>query len=136
VSGPWALPGSVFLDKQGQGALAGVREGDHVALCTSSPPVRRWLSDALAHVFSQVPHLGGVFTITASENLTNCHSHFSPAACARCRARGPADVIAEVNAAVEAGVHRGNPDAHVIVWDWGWHDDWAPAVINQLPKSS
>ena len=41
----------------------------------------------------------------------------------------------EVNTAIEQGVHRGNPDAKVIVWDWGWQDHFAEEIINRLPKS-
>ena len=102
--------------------LAGVREGDHQTLCTSAPAVRRWLSTAVNHVFREVPGLGGVFTITASENLTNCASHGQQAGCPRCRDRKPAEILAEVNATIEQGVHQACPSAKVIVWDWGWPD--------------
>ena len=90
------------------------------ALCTSHPAVRQWMSDALAHVFREVPDLAGVYTITASENLTNCASHGDWQSCQRCKDRSDADIIAEVNAVIEEGVHRGNPQAHVLVSDWGW----------------
>jgi hypothetical protein len=129
---PRAMPPAFFANRP---ELAGVREGDHVALCTSSEPVRRWMGDALAHVFKAVPGLGGVFTITASENFTSCASHFQHKNCPRCKDRSGADVIAEVNAAIEEGVHRGNPDAKVIAWDWGWPDDWAAPIIAKLPKN-
>lgn len=129
---PRAMPRPFFENRQ---ELAGVQEGDHTALCTSAPQVRQWLTDSLAHVFSSVPDLAGVFTITASENLTNCASHHNHKACPRCGRRDPAQIIAEVNAAIEAGVHRGNPNARVLVWDWGWADDWAGRIILQLPRS-
>jgi len=97
--------------------------------------VRAWLSDALAHVFRSVPGLGGVFTISGSENLTNCASHGQWLKCPQCKSRAPAEIIAEANAAIEAGVHRGSPEAKVIVWDWGWNDAWAPDIIARLPRS-
>ncbi|MDB5300948.1 MAG: hypothetical protein JWO87_2611 [Phycisphaerales bacterium] len=129
---PRAMPAEFFKNRP---EIAGVREGGYVAMCTSNLIVRRWLGDSLAHVFTNVPDLAGVFTITGSENLTNCASHQNLAGCARCKTRTGPDVIAEVNAAIEAGVHHGNPDAKVLVWDWGWPDDWAPAVIAKLPKN-
>jgi hypothetical protein len=129
---PRAMP-AAFFEKRPQ--MKGVQEGEYFAICTSDPQVREWLSDSLAYVFSNVPDLGGVFTITASENLTNCASHCQEAHCPRCKNRTRAAIIAEVNAAIEAGVHRGNPDAKVIAWDWGWQDDWAPEAIALLPKS-
>ncbi len=131
VNEPRAMPEAFF---RGRPELEGVREGDHAALCTSRPEVRRWLSDSLEYVFRRVPGLGGVFTITASENLTNCASHGGQQQCPRCKDRSAAEIIAEVNAAIEAGVHRGNPRARVIVWDWGWPDAAAPEIIARLPK--
>ena len=129
---PRAMPPAFFASRP---EMAGVREGDHVALCTSETRVRAWLTDSLAHVFSNVPRLGGAFTITASENLTSCASHFRHRECPRCAKRSGPEILAEVNAAVEHGVHRGNPAAKVIVWDWGWPDDWAAPAINALPKN-
>ncbi len=122
-------------------------KGEFRAMCTSDPRVNRWLSNALEHVFAKVPGLGGVFTITASENLTNCASHGGSEkeaagprgsgyhACPRCSRRDPDAIIAEVNAAIAEGVHRGSPRARVIAWDWGWnsHGD-APGIIEKLPK--
>ncbi len=49
-------------------------EGGMYAMCTSTPQVREWISGALAHILDQVPGLGGFFTITMSENWTNCFS--------------------------------------------------------------
>jgi hypothetical protein len=131
VNEPRAMPEAFF---RGRPELEGVREGGHAALCTSRPEVRRWLSDSLEYVFRRVPGLGGVFTITASENLTNCASHGGQQQCPRCEDRSAAEIIAEVNAAIEAGVHRGNPRARVMVWDWGWPDAAAPEIIARLPK--
>ncbi len=129
---PRAQPAAFFRNRAD---MAGVREGPFIAMCTSNPLVRQWLSDSLEYVFKSVPDLGGVFTITGSENLTNCASHQHQADCPRCGKRSGAEVITEVNSAIEAGVHRGNPDAKVIVWDWGWPDEWTPQIIVHLPRS-
>jgi hypothetical protein len=113
--------------------LGAERQGFH-AMCTSIPAVREWVTNGLAHVFKEVPELGGVFTITMSENLTNCHSKFRPAACARCSKRTPGAVVGEVLDAVYQGVRRSSPDAEVIHWDWGWRGDMATELIPKLPK--
>jgi hypothetical protein len=129
---PRAMEASFF---QGREEFKGVQEGNFCAVCTSAPQVRQWLTDSLRSVFEQVPGLGGVFTITASENLTNCYSHSRTAAgCPRCSKRSAAEVIAEVNGAIAAGVWAGNPQARVIVWDWGWPDPAEP-IINALPDN-
>ena len=129
---PRAMPASFFAGRE---HLRGGKEGDYYALCTSVPEVRQWLGDSLHYVFSRVPGLGGVFTITASENYTNCWSHGRDGAgCPRCSKRPAAEVIAEVNRTIFEGVHSGSPDAAVIAWDWGWHDDWVEPIIDGLPE--
>jgi hypothetical protein len=94
------------------------------------------MRDALAHVFREVEGLGGVYAITASENLTSCASLGGWRSCQRCKARSDTDIIAEVVATIEEGVHHGDSNANVIVSDWGWkgHGD-APDIIARLPKS-
>ena len=107
--GHTAMPASFFAGRE---HLRGVQEGDHFALCTSAPEVRQWMGDSLRYVFERVPGLGGVFTITASENLTNCYSHRrSAAGCPRCSKRTGPEVIAEVNRTIANGVWAGNPKA-------------------------
>jgi len=132
---PRAMPAAFFKNRP---EIGGVRDGqgEYTALCTSHPAVRQWMGDALAHVFRKVPGLGGVYSITASENLTNCASLGGWRSCPRCKARSDTDIITEVIAVIEKGVHRGNPKANVVVSDWGWkgHGD-APDIIARLPKS-
>ncbi len=105
-------------------------------MCTSNERVRQWMEDALAHTMRQVPGLGGVFVITASENLTNCWTRGRGSECPRCGPRGDEQVMAEVMATIERGVHRGNPDAKVIAWDWGWAGHGrAAGLVERLPQS-
>ncbi len=134
---PRTMHASFFEARPERAEMRGVKAGDNACLCTSNPEVRRWMSDALASVFTQVPGLGGVFTITASENATSCASHGRWKECPRCKSRTDAEIIAEVNAVIEAGVHRGNPQAKVIAWDWGWrgHGE-APDIIAKLPRNT
>lgn len=134
---PRAMPESFFANRP---AMKGVPDPGspvpYFAMCTSHPKVRGWVSDSLAYIFERVPNLGGVFTITASENLTNCSSKFTQAACPHCKDRAPSDILVEINEAIAEGVHRSAPDAKVIAWDWGWarHGD-ASDTVAKLPKS-
>lgn len=129
---PRAMPDAFFENRP---ELAGVRENGFTALCTSRPAVRKWMGDALAHVFRSVPGLAGVYVISASENLTNCASLGGWHSCRQCKERTDAQIIAEVVAVIEEGVHRGNPEANVLVSDWGWrgHGD-AREIIAKLPE--
>ncbi len=136
---PRAMPPSFFKERAD---LMGYEKQGFGTLCTSVPLVRQWLKESLANVFVKVPELGGVFTITGSENLTNCWSKQQGDQCPRCSKRQPAEVIAEVNKTIADGVRQGNPDAEVIVWDWGWPDGsawgknrWAADIIEQLPDN-
>lgn len=130
---PRAMPSSFFRNRS---EIAGVQEGEFHALCTSHPLVRQWMADALAYVFHEVPGLGGIYAITASENLTNCASHGVWNTCSRCRSRSDTEILSEVITTIEEGVHRGNPQAKVLVSDWGWrgHGD-AREIISKLPGS-
>ena len=130
---PRAMPASFFDVHEDE---RGVAEGAYCAMCASSPKVRKWLSDALAGLFADVQGLGGIFTITGSENLTSCVSHRRFDACPRCSKHTDAELLADLNAAMEEGVHRAAPDAKVIVWDWGWRGHgMATDVIERLPKN-
>ncbi len=103
------------------------------SMCTSRPAVLEYLRKSTAWVFQQVPELAGVFTITMSENPTNCHSHGAAKECPLCARRPAADVVAEVNRAIAEGVHSVKPSARVIVWSWGWSLQWASQALEQLP---
>jgi hypothetical protein len=148
---PRAMPLAFFATRPG---LKGVVEGDHAALCTSHPEVQRYLTESIAFICRSVPGLGGFFTITGSENLTNCWSHGGGKNCPRCGRRPPADVIAEVNRLIVEGIQTAAPQAEaerreakkvaasetkdtsapeLIVWDWGWQEAWTGEIIRQLP---
>ena len=130
---PRALPPAFFEDRED---LLGYPDNNGFGtLCTSVPLVRQWVKESLTNVFDNVPELGGVFTISGSENLTHCWSKQHGDECPRCSKREPAEVIAEINKTVADGVWEGNPDAKVIVWDWGWPDGTAWGKNRWLPTS-
>jgi len=129
---PRALPLNFFASRP---QLKGALEGDHAALCTSVPEVQEFIVGSIATICRAVPDLGGFFSITASENLTNCWSHGGGASCPRCAKRPPADVIAEVNRLFSDGIRNADSRAQMIAWDWGWNDSWAGDVIRQLPAA-
>jgi hypothetical protein len=116
--------------------MKGVSEGEFAALCTSHPEVQAWLSGAVETICRAAPDLGGFFTITASENLSNCWSHHRGRDCVRCGKRSPGTVIAEVNALIHRGIARAGAKARLIAWDWGWADGWVPEIIEHLPPEA
>jgi hypothetical protein len=142
---PRAMPLAFF---QQYPELKGIEEHDHGTMCTSHPAVQAYLTDGVAELTRAVPGIAGYFTITASENLTNCWSHTvsnnigtnSGDHCPRCGQRTAPEVIAEVNALIHAGIRAGGSEAPLLVWDWAWdhHGDpidnnWAEEIIKRLP---
>lgn len=127
---PRAMPLSFFTAHPD---LKGATEGDHATICTSHPDVQRYLKDSIGSISRAVPDLAGFFTISASENLTNCWSHGGGKACPRCSKRTAAEVIAELHTLINDGIKQGGSKARLIAWDWGWGDDWAADVIRRLP---
>lgn len=132
---PRAMPEAFFAKRP---ELKGAPAGDHASVCTSVAAVRDGLRAAVAHIVQAVPELAGFFTITASENPTNCWSHGGGGNCPRCGKRGPETVIAEVNATFQEGIDQARravkTKARLIAWDWGWNDAWAEGIIARLPK--
>lgn len=124
-----------FFARNGRASLAGAQWNGLVAMCTSDPETHRWVSDSLAKVFSTVHGLGGIFTITASENLTNCATRpGDKETCARCKAKSRGEIIAEATGAMIEGMHRGDPDAQAILYNWAWPEDEIKDILARLPS--
>jgi len=119
------------------------------AMCTSAPPVVRFLRQAGRELFTRVPELAGVILITAAEHHTHCYSHISTRgpgtpfepraaqACPRCKQREPAEVICELIGAISAGIHEASPSAKVAAWTWRWsqfYDEPHEQIISRLPQ--
>ncbi len=131
---PRSMPAEFF---KGREEMRGAESGGYHAMCTAHPAVREWIAASLAHVFDRVPGLGGVFSITMSENFTNCYSKHQPDSCPRCSKRkNRGEGVEEVLRSIHEGVRRSSPDAEVIAWDWGWTEDQARYLIPRLPRDS
>ena len=136
ISEPRAMPPEFFRNHEN---IKGVSLRGFNTMCTSTPEVREWIIDSLAYVFKEVPGLGGVFTISKCENPTNCYSDCTSLdanGCPRCSKRTGAEVIAEINSAIAAGVWKGNPNAKVLIWDWIWPDEWIEPIVSMLPQNA
>lgn len=131
---PRALPSGAAAF-EGHPEWRGVADGEFRAVCTSNAPVREALRDAVADLCRAVPGLGGFFTITASENQTNCWSHGKGSTCPRCARRTPAEVIAEVNATFQEGIDAAGGGQRLLAWDWGWAPAWATDAIDRMPSA-
>lgn len=107
---------------------------DKRCLCISTPEVKEYLTSAVEKLCRSVPKIGGFFTITRSENPSNCYSHANEKTCncPRCSRRSVADVIADTIACYRDGADRVNPDIKVIAWSWVWNS-FNEDIIKKLP---
>lgn len=124
-----------FFKVPGREKLGGARSGILQAMCTLNPETQRWLADSMEKVFSTVHGLGGIFTISASENLTNCATRpGDKETCPVCRAHTRGEIIAAANNAMIRGMRKGCPTAEALIWNWQWPKDEEAAIVAMLPK--
>lgn len=138
---PRAMPAPFFSRRP---EIRGSKDAGVYAMCTSTQTVRDWIRASLGHIFQQVPELGGIFTITMSENQTNCFSHGGAwgdkyplaAGCPRCSERKAADAIAELIQTFRDGVREQSRTADIISYDWGWGTPLSAELIPKLPMDT
>lgn len=103
-----------------------------VTLCTSRPAVLDYLRQATTELFRACPLLGGLLTITRSENPTNCASHDRKGECPRCAKRPTAEIIAELLNAYASGIAAAGSAAPVLAYTWAWDAEEIEATIRRL----
>lgn len=119
---------------------------DKVCMCTSTKEVQDYITNSIESICRAVPLIGGFFSITRSENPTNCYSHSTrdgskgsfgdmvTCTCPRCSQRSEAEVVAEVIGCMEKGAHKVDPKIKVIAWSWRW-DEYNLDIIKALPEN-
>jgi hypothetical protein len=123
------------------------------AFCTSTEAGREFLVESSEGLLRQLPGLGGILTITASEFIAHCYSkyhfkagslgshhgdrHPEPLRCSRCRERHPSDVVAEILNLMRTGMNRANRETPLLAWNWGWtayEPDPQERILSQLQE--
>lgn len=89
-------------------------------MCSSAPEVSEYVRSATESICKAVPQLGGIFVISASENLNNCRAWIMSEDCPQCKKRSISDIASQVCNQISEAAHKANPDLKVIIWDWGW----------------
>lgn len=117
--------------------LRGHVRGAGASLCTSTETVKNYLRDSIERICRAAPLIGGFFTITRSENLTNCYSHSGDmgveCSCPRCSKRSVGEVIADTVGCVLEGARRVSDDIKVFAWSWAWREH-SEDIIRHLPR--
>lgn len=110
------------------------------SLCTSVPAVKNWIRDASRYLAKNVPELGGVILITASEYPGHCYSHRKKEnptewvpliQCPRCKEREGWEVALEEILLVHEGIRKESGKLDIIAWNWGWAM-WLPTPCKEL----
>ena len=97
-------------------------------LCSSDPLTLRFLADAWAGLFEEIPELGGVEAITGGEGFYHCfmRSGGGAADCPRCSQRDGSHVVAELVNTTAAAIQHQVPDARLVTWPYSaghWSHD-------------
>jgi hypothetical protein len=107
------------------------------------------LKNAAARLAEELPGLGGVIMITASEYPAHCYSrrgsvtgamgevYKMPIECPRCKDRKPEDVVVELIGLIRDGIRSVSESQEVIAWNWSWSfyvDAPCEEIISRLPK--
>lgn len=120
------------------------------AFCTSTHAGRDYVEESSERLLRELPGLGGIITITASEFIAHCYSKYFPdrgmhhgdkhqeaLRCPRCRERHPSEVVAEILNRMRAGMDHVRKDVPLIAWNWSWQSfepDPQPRILSQLEK--
>ncbi|MDY2880672.1 MAG: hypothetical protein SOT34_07035 [Candidatus Borkfalkiaceae bacterium] len=99
--------------------LIGRTEGELAGLCIERKEVEEYLYGAVKDLLTEVRGLGGIMTITMSENLTHCN--YRPQNnCPVCRNVPPEASAAKVNNIFMRAVRDSGTDCELIANLWGW----------------
>ena len=113
-------PRGLAEDKFGKYShLIGRQENGYAALCFEQKETREYLYDAVKGLLSAVPDLGGIITITMSENLTHCH-YLPGTNCPVCKNIPPEHTAAAVNNTIQKAIKDSGSKAELIANLWGW----------------
>lgn len=139
---PRCLPLS-FYEKKPHWTGIDVTHLNTKTICTTAhPEPLQWLEGAMKTLFTEVPDLGGVLTITMSENPTHCNYKFNKHECPSCKNVPQEKIIAGVISAMERGMHAAAPEAKMLCYDWAWRRNpedndvisFKKDVLDNLPK--
>lgn len=112
---------------------------DFFSFCVNSKEARRYLYECTFSLFSQVPHLWGMITISLGERTTSClslaeHSAEGVIPCPRRCAMSPSEILGAVLGSMNRGMRDANPDAELVSWFYIPFAEQRPGWIADLPS--
>ncbi len=119
------------------------------SFCPWAPGMLENLSDGIEKLCRAVPELGGIYTITQSENVTHCLARdLAPVDpddpplpsematdCPACHQHSKAENIAAVMKAIDDGIQKSGTAMRLIAYTWSWEPQWDRQLLEMLPKN-
>ena len=120
--------------------LRGPARDDGTSFCPASETARRYLYECTNSLFSAVPQLGGLITISLGERVTSCLSTLSITEerehpCGAACSRSPSEILAAVLRPMAEGMHAAAPEAELISWLYLPAADQIAEWIYRLPEA-
>ena len=108
--------------------------------CINSETAREYLYECTHSLFSAVPHLGGMITISYGERETSCLSRIDPFGngeipCPRHCGKKIGEILAEVLSCMKKGMNDANPAAELISWIYIPYAEQLGQWITHLPEN-
>lgn len=115
-------PRGVQVDKIGKYAgWTGTVNNGVAHMCMEKAEVREYLYSATKDLFEDIKGLGGLITITMSENATHCNSAGDRTCnCPVCKNLPVEKSAADVNNILMKAVRDSGSDGKVLAYLWGW----------------
>ncbi len=129
---PRALPLDVYERWEDKEIGGGIRDG-YISLCLQTESARSYLYNATKDLFEDVKGIGGIFTISASENYTNCYSA-RVCTCPRCMDTPPEELYIAASNIMHEAIRDAGSDAEVIAYAWGWHGYFGEESVERAFK--
>ena len=110
------------------------------SFCPNSETAQKYLYESTNYLFTQVPHLGGMITISHGERLTSCLSGIDvfgdgSLTCKDCKL-SVSEVARMVLEPMKQGMKDANPEAGFISWLYmaamAQYSDWIYQIPNEL----
>ncbi len=138
---PRKMPMSFFEKYPDMKGAEDIKEVGYACLCTQSERVREYIKSAVSSLCRACRGLGGIFTITMSENMTHCKAQPDVSAqCERCKDIPAWKLAADVNTMIFEAARSVEKDFQIIAWDWGWSSNYGfneedvESAIKAMPK--
>ena len=118
--------------------LKGPKGYSGTSFCPVSETARNYLFECTYSLFSAVPELGGLITISHGERITSCLSTLSvfgenEAPCGRC-GLGVGEILAKTLRPLADGMLKAAPDAELISWLYMPYPEQLAEWVYRLPE--